>query len=174
MLPIAGWGDAVIAGATLTLACVALLQWICSTKAHKQSHRPIVKSDLMMPVANAYGWVKLTNSGLGPALIEEINLYIDGKKVDGTLQVACTHIIQTIGMRADVPLQVAMIYAYQEGYPIGRDETIPLVEFYYTRLHDDKALWLEIERSQVQIEVLYRDIFGKSHVSRDPQPDKAL
>lgn len=127
-----------------------------------------------MPVSNADGWVKLTNSGLGPALIEKINLYIDGKKVDGTLQVACTQIIQAIGMRAETPLLVTMTYAYQEGYPVGRDETIPLVEFCYTRLPNDKALWLEIDRSKVQIEVLYRDIFGKSHVSRDPQPDKAL
>ncbi|WP_104202448.1 hypothetical protein [Billgrantia saliphila] len=160
---------------TFVIAAAALGQWRSSQKAHRQENTPIVKSDFHFPGVRP-GMVTLTNSGLGPALLQEINIFLGGKKFEGILKEACEEAIHTIGDTSGAPLVVTRNYEYQRGYPIGRDETIRLVEFRFFNESRPNvgAIKEETEKKSLQIEVVYQDIFGRRHVALDPQPGNTL
>lgn len=79
-LTITQWISAAAVLATCGILVAALFQWSSSRKAHKQSHKPIIRSDFQFPSESSAGHVRITNCGLGPALLQEINIYIKGEK----------------------------------------------------------------------------------------------
>lgn len=165
-----------IAATALTgvIAVLALCNWKSSQKAHKQAHKPILKTDIRQPESKNPGYLSITNSGLGPALLQGINIYIYGKKIEGSLEESCEEAIRRISDGASAPLYITQSYGYQVGYPLNKDETIVLAEFNFTDDKNPKESAEEMKNQRLKIEVIYEDIFQKKSTSLDPQPGKEL
>lgn len=159
---------------TAFIVIVGLFQWASSRKAHMQSHTPIIRTDYRMPNEETEGYVKITNCGLGPALLKEINIYINNKKVLGDLSNASSEAVKKIASSSKGRLEITELQNFQEGYPISRDESKIIIKFFLSGLNSHVNFQNELIKQSVQVEVKYKDIFERSYVSLDPQPGKAL
>mgnify|MGYP003662183978 CR=1 FL=1 len=159
---------------TVILAIPALLQWSSNKIAHKQSNTPILRSDFRAPSERQSGLVEISNKGLGPAFLKEINVHLNGEILKAELSVACEHAIEEIGRSARGNTEIIKTYSYQQGYPVSVDESIPIIEFNCHGLPGPDAFMWEMKEQRVQFEVVYEDIFGKRHIAFDPQRGKEL
>jgi len=174
MLTPENWIALGIALLTLAIAITGLAQYRWTRLAHMQAHTPAIKSELITPKSATPGSVSITNSGLGPAFIQAINLYREGELVEGILSEAFEDVFNQLANRQGPPIQTVQPYAYQQDYAVSKDEKIILVEFDFIGQPDGEGFNAELERQQVQLEIVYKDIFGRKHVSIDPRPGKEL
>lgn len=172
-LTMANWISIVVAAITFGILAAALVQWRSSWKAHKLSHKPIIRSDFRIPNEERGGYVKITNSGLGPALMEEINIYIKGEKLEGIISNAATEAIETIAKAAKGHVKITHLHNFQQGYPISGNESKTIIKFEITGLGSHERFEKELH-DQAQFEVIYKDIFGEVHRALDPQLGKEL
>lgn len=162
------------AAITAFLAFLALLQWSDNKNAHKQSKTPVLRSDFRFPSEKHSGLVTLSNSGLGPAFLKEINIHLNGEILKAELSIACQHAIEEIGRGAGGNIEVIKTHSYQQEYPISIGESIPIIEFNCYGLRGPDGFQWEMKEQGVQVEVVYQDIFGRRHIALDPQTGKEL
>lgn len=172
-LTMANWISIIVAAVTFGILVAALIQWRSSQQAHKQSHKPIIRSDFRMPSEDHSGYVRITNSGLGPALLEEINIYIKGKKLEGIVGDASAEAIETIARSARGHVEITQQQNFQHGYPISSNESMSIIQFNLIGSGSYGRFEKELHK-QAQFEVVYKDIFGKKHKALDPQFGKEL
>lgn len=99
---------------------------------------------------------------------------MDGEILKAELSVACEHAIDEIGRNADGRVEIISSYSYQQEYPLGIDESIPIIEFNCRGLRGPDRFQWEMKERRVQVEVIYQDIFGRRHIALDPQIGKEL
>ncbi|MEO1852717.1 hypothetical protein [Chromohalobacter sp.] len=170
------WISFVAAIITFGIMIAALMQWRSNIKTHKQSHMPFLKSYVSHPdpERGKEGYLSLTNSGLGPALLQEINVLRNGENIEGSLQVTCENLVRHIGEQARIPLKVTRRFQYQLGHPIGRDETIYLVKFDIKGAGESDAVEEALRDQGIQLHVVYLDMFDQRHEILDPKPERSL
>ncbi|MCT8469450.1 hypothetical protein KZO85_12725 [Chromohalobacter canadensis] len=168
------WISIAAAIITLGIMVAALLQWRSSNKAHKQSHTPILRSDLNEPSPGKNGTITLSNKGLGPALLQEINITHEGEVVEGQLYEACEKIFALIGEKVGINIAITGRSHFQKGYPIGQGETIQLVKLGVTDNVPPNLIKNAIISHQIKIQVVYLDMFGDRHEIWDPWPERSL
>lgn len=159
---------------TAVIVIVGLIQWASTRKAHMQSHKPIIRTDYRMPNAETEGYVKITNCGLGPALLQEINFYINNEKILGDLSNSSSTTIKKIARSTRGRAEITELQNFQEGYPVSRDESKVIIKFFLSGLNNHLEFEKELINQGVQVEVKYKDIFNRDYISLDPQPGKAL
>lgn len=164
----------VAAAITFGIMVAALLQWKSSNKAHKQSHLPFLRSDLSEPSPGRNGTVTLSNQGLGPALLQEINITHEGEVIEGKLSEACEKIFGLIGDKVGINIAITGRSHFHKDYPIGQGETIQLVKLGVTDNVPPDLIKNAITSHQIQIQVVYLDMFGDKHEIWDPWPDREL
>ncbi len=151
---------------------VAVRQLAHSQKASKLSVRPAIMSCFEYPDEGEPGKIYLKNSGLGPAEINKIIFYCEGKKVEGNLSEACEHIINQVGARTGIC--VFRQYQYQRDWVISQNEKLILVEFKHTGTPDNDGIEEWIGRLGIQIQVEYSDMYGKKYSHIEPKKERQL
>lgn len=173
-LTMANWISIVVAAITFGLLVAAMIQWGSNRKAIKQSHKPMIRSDFRMPNESNAGYVKLKNVGLGPVLLEDINIYVEGEKLVGCISDAASEAVQIIAKAARGNVYITEIQDFQSSYPISSNESQAMIAFNLIGMKSYPRFEDEIRKMRVQVEVIYKDIFGKQHRAIAPQPGKEL
>lgn len=178
-LTASNWISLLVAIPAAIAVVIGLCQWRSNREAHKQSHLPIIRSDFQLPSESSAGRVEIKNCGLGPALLQEINIYVMGKKVDGRLSEAATEALLQVFNKTNITadqgtLKTTKTQDFQTNYPISENESKTVIEFFLSGRGNNEVFSAQIKAQNLQLEVIYKDIFGKQHRAIDPQPGKGL
>lgn len=177
------WISIIVAAITLGIFIAALCQWRSSRTAHKQSHMPIIRSDFQLPSESSAGRVEIKNCGLGPALLQETNIYLLGKKVEGCLSEASNEALSKVSKKSNITydkntgdeaVKITKNQDFQKNYPISAGESKIVVEFSLSGTGNSEVFGFQLKEQSLQLEVIYKDIFGEEHRAIDPQPGKEL
>ncbi|WP_139233975.1 hypothetical protein [Halomonas saccharevitans] len=159
-LTVTQWISSVAVLATVGILVAALTQWGSSRKAHKQSHLPIIRSDFQLPSESSTGRVEIKNCGLGPALLQEINIYVLGEKVEGCLSESSEKALLKVFAKANIKtdkekgtglLKIAKTQDFQKNYPISANESKEVVEFHLTGMGSNEVFSAQIKEQNLQL-----------------------
>lgn len=149
-------------------AFIILIGLIMARRHARQAVRPFMMSHMAFPDEDyGIGYVAFQNCGLGPAQIDKVTIYRNGSPYLGTLDEAFKAAVKDVGEKGGIKTKGWI--DFQKGHVIPKDGNMLIGRFRCVSETSDVDTRNELRRLKIQIEVHYRDMYGKKNSQIDPK-----
>lgn len=148
-----------LVSAVVAFAAVAVMVWsACIERAHNRlSVTPRLSFSICYELPGLRAGVYLENKGIGPALIESVEVWVDGTKRPIDSPVDWSRICQSVGLKVD--WLIFSMFDLCDAIQVG--ERFPLITSDRDILRDDQLGHLAAAIKRLDIRVEYRSMYRK-------------